>query len=131
MSNEAELVNINDPETLKNQGNAAWQAGQVQQAVEYYSKAIELTQGNPNATYYGNRANCYLHLKMWQECINDCDKAITLTPSAFKAYYRKGEALYATDRFEEALAAVNEGLKYVGDNDLMLTLQRECNREIL
>lgn len=126
MSNKVNDVDLNDPEALKNEGNSAWQAGQVEKAIELYSKAIELTQGNPNATYYGNRANCYLALNLWQECINDCDKAISLAPSAFKAYYRKGEALYAQEKFEEALASVNEGLKYVGDNDLMLTLQREC-----
>ena len=47
--------------------------------------AIEI---QPNHIYYSNRANAYLELNQFDECIEDCIKAIELDKTFSKSYYR-------------------------------------------
>lgn len=50
-------------ELLKNKGNDFFKKGDYEEAINYYTKAIGL---NPNdASYYCNRAACYMKLKKY------------------------------------------------------------------
>ena len=50
--NKKNQVDMNDPESLKNAGNNSYTNGKMEEAIDYYSKAIELN-GN-NDVYYAN-----------------------------------------------------------------------------
>lgn len=51
-----------------------WQKN-FKEAINNYTLAIEI---QPNHIYYSNRANAYLELNQYEECIEDCIKAIEL-----------------------------------------------------
>ena len=56
------------------------------QAIELYSKAIEL---NPtNAVYYANRSISHLRLENYGYALADASRAIETDKTYLKAYYR-------------------------------------------
>lgn len=70
-------------------------------AVEYYTKAIEL---NPNvAAYYGNRSFAYLKTECFGYALADASKAIELDKNYLKGYYRRAAAYMSVGKFKEAL----------------------------
>jgi len=98
-------------ETLKNKGNDFFKKEDYESAIEYYSKAISL---NPQeASYYCNRAACYMKLKSYNKCLEDSDAAIKLDEKYSKAYRRKAQAYVGIGNlhlakltFEKAITAV-------------------------
>ena len=77
---------------LKTHGNQKMVSGQYQEAVNYYSKAIELDSSN--AIYFANRAAAHTHLKSYKCAMADCEKSLQLDPNYSKAYSRLGTALF-------------------------------------
>ena len=51
--------NKKTPDSLKDAGNKAFMATNYDQAIAYYSEAIDMSP-EPSAIYYSNRANAYL-----------------------------------------------------------------------
>ena len=41
------------------------------------------------AIYHNNRSNIYLKLKMYEKCVEDCDKGLTYDPTYEKLKLRK------------------------------------------
>lgn len=74
----------------KDKGNTKFQAGEFEEAVELYSKAIALDPKEP--TYYANRAAARFSLKQLNESLDDCNAAIALDPKYSKAYFRRSKA---------------------------------------
>ncbi|KAJ2078626.1 Hsp90 cochaperone [Coemansia sp. RSA 988] len=63
-----------EAEEAKAQGNAAYKARKFDEALESYSKAIEL---NPDdITYYNNKSAVYYEMGKLDECIETAEKAI-------------------------------------------------------
>jgi tetratricopeptide (TPR) repeat protein len=83
----------NNPDALKDAGNKQFASGNFEEAVKQYTMAIEITIEQPNHIYFANRANAYLEMANFEECIKDCDQAIKIDPTFAKAYYRKAKAL--------------------------------------
>ena len=79
------VINKNNPDALKEAGNKAFMAKNFKEAINNYTLAIEI---QPNHIYYSNRANAYLELNQFDECIEDCIKAIELDKTFSKSYYR-------------------------------------------
>jgi len=61
------------------------------------------------ATYYTNRALCYLKLKMWENVCQDCRRAIEIESSLVKAYFFQGQALYELEYYDESIASLKRG----------------------
>ncbi|CAD8059216.1 unnamed protein product [Paramecium sonneborni] len=87
-------------EEHKNKGNDYFKRGQYSNAAEEYEKAIELCQNE--ASYYGNRAACFLQMKKYNKCIKDCDKALSLDPNNVKFFRRKALSLQFLGLLTEA-----------------------------
>lgn len=96
-------------EELKAKGNAALQGGQVKEAIEFYSQAIG--KDSKNKVYFSNRSAAYMKSEDFRSALTDAEQAITLAPTWAKGYSRKGAALYALARFEEAKIAYEEASK--------------------
>ncbi|CAL9780935.1 unnamed protein product [Musa acuminata subsp. burmannicoides] len=82
----------------KELGNAAYKKKDFETAIQHYTLAMELDDGD--ISYLTNRAAVYLEMGKYQECIKDCDKAVERgreLHSDFKmiarALTRKGTAL--------------------------------------
>lgn len=74
---------------LKQQGNEAFKAGRLGEAVVHYTEAIKIDP--KNAVFYSNRAMAYLKMLMFEEAEADCDKSLKLDLNA-KALLRRATA---------------------------------------
>ncbi|GAQ89461.1 hypothetical protein KFL_005260010, partial [Klebsormidium nitens] len=92
--------------SLKDQGNAHFKAAQYLKAAATYSKAIK--EDPDNATLFSNRSASFLQLNKVTKALEDAEKTIQLRPTWEKGYFRKGCALEALKRYDEALAAFKE-----------------------
>ena len=73
---------------LKQEGNALMSGKNYDEAIETYTKAIELDSTNPD--YYYNRATAHSSKGDYLSATSDAEKAIEVDPSYVKAYYRLG-----------------------------------------
>lgn len=91
-------------ERMKEEGNGAFKAGRFQQAIDIYSKTLEVdpSNRNTNSKVLQNRALCYTRIKNWTLAITDCDKALELDPSYTKARKTRAKALGESGNWEEA-----------------------------
>ncbi|KAJ1678887.1 Palmitoyl-protein thioesterase 1, partial [Spiromyces aspiralis] len=92
--------NILKAEVIKAQANKLFGAKKYTEAMEEYTKAIELNPSIPS--YYTNRALCHIRLESYGGAILDADKALELDPNLAKAYYRRASAHMALGKFQEA-----------------------------
>ncbi|XP_036331904.1 RNA polymerase II-associated protein 3-like [Rhagoletis pomonella] len=75
---------------VKNKGNTLVKLGEYEKAIYEYSTAIDIFP--EDAVFYSNRALCYLKLERYNDCIEDCDRAIEIDSLCVKAYYRRMQA---------------------------------------
>jgi tetratricopeptide (TPR) repeat protein len=78
---------------MKAKGNSAFKNKNFEEAVDFYTQAIELDQ--QDVSFYSNRAACYLNLKKYEEALQDGTKCVELNPKFAKGYVRKAMALKA------------------------------------
>ncbi|XP_011643628.1 tetratricopeptide repeat protein 12-like [Pogonomyrmex barbatus] len=70
-------------ETLKRIANGAFKEGDYEKAVTYYSKALE--QRKDSSVLWNNRALSYMHLKLFEKALDDCEWALKVNNSNLKA----------------------------------------------
>lgn len=92
-------------ERMKEEGNSAFKAGRFQEAVDTYSKALEVdpTNKGTNSKILQNRALCYIRLKNYSPAVADCTRALDLDPTYTKARKTKAKALGESGNWEEAI----------------------------
>ncbi|KAI0683842.1 ADP/ATP carrier receptor [Cytidiella melzeri] len=89
--------------SLKTKGNSAYSKKHYPKAVEYYTKAIEISP-KPEPTYFSNRAACYMNMDspQYEKVVEDCNAALALDKKYIKALNRRATALEALERYEES-----------------------------
>lgn len=100
---------VQAPPSLKDQGNAHFKSGNFLKAAALYTQAIKADPSN--ATLYSNRSAAFLSLLKVTKALADAEMTVKLKPTWEKGYFRKGCALEAMDRLDEALAAYREALE--------------------
>ncbi|XP_015108804.1 protein unc-45 homolog B [Diachasma alloeum] len=92
------------PLELKEKGNAEFQKGNYDEALEYYTSALNLTaEDTPErSVLHKNRAAVHLKQKSYEKVIKECDDALKITPNDPKALFRRCQALESLERYEEA-----------------------------
>ncbi|CAB3375203.1 Hypothetical predicted protein [Cloeon dipterum] len=92
---------IKEAEVCKETANKYFKEQNFDEAVKWYSKAIEL---NPNvAVYYANRSFANLRQEAFGYALSDASKAILLDKSYVKGYYRRAAAHMSLGKFKLAL----------------------------
>lgn len=106
-------------EKLKLIGNKLFSESKFNEAINCFTKAIELSeklkedyQRNKIAILYSNRSNCFLNLNMNQEALLDAEKSINLNNMWFKGYFRKAKAVFALGNITEAEKSLNKALEF-------------------
>ena len=84
----------------------------------------------PNHIYFANRANAYLEVKDYDQCISDCDQAIQIDQSFTKSYLRKTKALLAQSKTSEALKNVGLALEHDPENKEFIKLWSDLLKEV-
>ncbi|CAG9793509.1 unnamed protein product [Diatraea saccharalis] len=104
-----------EAERLKNEGNELMKTERHREALEKYTRAIELDPRN--AVYFCNRAAAHFKLGENEAAVADCTAALTLQPDYGKAHGRLGLALTALERHREARQAYARAAQLEPDNE--------------
>ncbi|XP_073959341.1 small glutamine-rich tetratricopeptide repeat-containing protein alpha-like [Choristoneura fumiferana] len=104
-----------EAERLKNEGNDLMKAERHREALERYSRAVELDPRN--AVYFCNRAAAHFKLGEHEAAVADCAAALALQPDYGKAHGRLGLALTALERHREARQAYARAAQLEPDNE--------------
>jgi len=114
-----------------NAGNEAFMDEEYDDAVKYYSEALEIDPNNYNALVRRSQVLC--KLKQYERATMDAQKAITVDPNRCIAYYRKAEACFENDEFSTARKAAQEALKHhpsaKEQKDMQILLEK-CQAEL-
>lgn len=94
---------------LKVKGNEALKLFHYEDAISFYTKAIDLDSNN--AIYFANRGLAYLKNESYGAAIQDFTSSVTADPSYTKAYYRRGVAWAAISRHSNAITDFKTFLK--------------------
>jgi hypothetical protein len=106
---------VADCEQNKSRGNEAFGAGEYAQAVLLYSLALDKAEELPDKgakqlfprhVVLANRSASFLKLGEHEKALADGTKAQMLDPTYVKGIFRKGLALHALGRYEEAIQAL-------------------------
>jgi tetratricopeptide (TPR) repeat protein len=95
-------------------GNAYYEAGDYQQALEAYNRALELRPDLPEAL--SNRGILLRRLGRYEEALRDYNRALELRPDLPEAMLNRGVALGKLRRYEEALKDENRALELRPDD---------------
>ncbi|KAL0244392.1 hypothetical protein GEMRC1_008476 [Eukaryota sp. GEM-RC1] len=101
---------------LKAQGNTAFKAKSYEDAINYYTQALEVQEAKE---VYSNRAAAYINLNQFQDALKDAESAIRVDPSFPKGYLRKSTALSSLGKVNEAKETLQEGLSHCSGNDAL------------
>jgi tetratricopeptide (TPR) repeat protein len=97
----------------KQKGNAAYNSGDYDSAIEAYTSAIELSPND--AGFYSNRSAAHLMAGNFDSALSDANTCITLQSGSYKGYGRMGAAYYAMCEYDRAIAVYKDGLKICPD----------------
>jgi tetratricopeptide (TPR) repeat protein len=88
---------------LKDEGNRLYREGDINRAIQYYSRA--LTQAPNNPTLLCNRAAAYMTTSPpdWQKVYDDAKAATLGDPTLWKGWYRLGFSSLNLDKPRESL----------------------------
>ncbi|CAB9515834.1 Stress-induced-phosphoprotein 1 [Seminavis robusta] len=102
----------------KGKGNAAFKAGLMDDAVKYYTRALQ--KDRRDFVCMANRSAAHLKLGSAQAALDDAEKCIRIKPKYAKGHARKGAALHVMKRYSEEVQAYKTGLGYCPDDKTLL-----------
>lgn len=94
---------------FKEAGNNFLKNKQFDEAIKAYTEAINLDP--TDHVFFSNRSAAYLSKGDAQNALNDGQRCVTLAPNWPKGYSRKGAALHALRRYDEAIETYQAGLQ--------------------
>lgn len=113
---------------LKDQGNKALQANNLDEAISLYSQAIELD--SKNHVFFSNRSAAFAKKGEYQKALYDAEKCVELKPDWGKGYGRLGAALSYLGRDTDALDAYEKGLTHDPNNAQLKTGKEEVESKL-
>jgi tetratricopeptide (TPR) repeat protein len=94
---------------LIQQGVSAFDKGNIDTAISYYDKALEI---EPQlVTVYVNRGYAYFKKGDLAQAIEDATKAIEINPEAINAYGVRGDSHYLKENYDQAIADYSKAIE--------------------
>ena len=106
-----------EAEQYKAQGNSAMIAKSFAEAIDWYTKALQISPNNK--VYLSNRAAAYSQSDQHAMAAQDALKAVEIDSKYSKAWSRLGHARYALGDAKGAMEAYDNGRKIDPDNQLL------------
>mgnify|MGYP001767181309 CR=1 FL=1 len=127
---KAVTIFTDDDELFYYLGNLYRKENQVDSAIQYYSKAIELSKINGEDypivyAYYLNRGICYLDKESPVQALQDFNYGITLNPKNAALYTNKGNLLYQLGNTNQACTQWQMAVK-LGCSDAESSYSKYC-----
>ncbi|KAG0656584.1 Hsp90 cochaperone [Monosporozyma unispora] len=101
----------------KQQGNAAFAAKNYQEAIDLFTKAIEVSE-TPNHVFYSNRSASYASLKKFNEALKDAEECVKINPTWPKGYTRIGAAHIGLGDLDDAESNYKKALEMDPNNKI-------------
>ncbi|XP_066141538.1 outer dynein arm-docking complex subunit 4 [Euwallacea fornicatus] len=112
-----------EPSTFLALGNYEMCRGDLEIAIDFMSKALELNPTEKNSLVA--RSKCYILLGQPENALKDAETALHVDRTFIKAIYQKAEALYYLGDFEHSLMYYHRGLHIRPDHqDFKLGVQQ-------
>ncbi|XP_067839608.1 protein unc-45 homolog B isoform X2 [Heptranchias perlo] len=122
---------MEDPVQLKENGNECFQNKDYDQAIECYTKAMQLTKEKKVlATLYRNRAACHLKKENYVPAASDASRAIDVDASDIKALFRRSQALEKLGKLDQAFKDVQRCATMEPQNKTFQETLRRLNNDI-
>uniref|UniRef100_A0A673MDA3 Protein unc-45 homolog B n=1 Tax=Sinocyclocheilus rhinocerous TaxID=307959 RepID=A0A673MDA3_9TELE len=116
---------------LKEEGNKHFQAGEIDKAIECYTKAIKFSKDKKAlAVIYRNRSACFLKKENYNNAVSDATKAIDVDAADIKALYRRCQALEKLGKLDMAFKDVQRCATLEPKNKTFLETLRRLGAEI-
>lgn len=93
-----------------------YSAGRYREAVFDYYKYEEIMGSVFNANFYYLRSQAEVKAKMYQQALNDLEKAISIEPSNDALYIEKGILCYGLGIFDDGIEVLESALEIVPDS---------------
>jgi tetratricopeptide (TPR) repeat protein len=122
-------------EKLKKQANAKFNKGDFAASLTLYTegisvmsavKAISVDERELLSNMYSNRAVTFFREKKFENCIEDCDKALVFVPTYDKSWIRKWRALMALGNISAAHTCLEAARKAVPDSQRIREELEKC-----
>jgi DnaJ family protein C protein 8 len=110
--------------SLKDQGNEAFQAGDVKGAISYFSQAIDLDPDNH--VFYSNRSAAYMKDDSKSKALKDAEKCVELAPDWAKGYGRLGAAQQGLKRFDAGEDSFKKGIELDPNGKALWASLKSC-----
>uniref|UniRef100_G3PLQ6 Zinc finger CCCH-type containing 7A n=1 Tax=Gasterosteus aculeatus TaxID=69293 RepID=G3PLQ6_GASAC len=101
---------------LFGEGNDVFREGDWTKSIEMYTEALSIAEYADSEDIcvpislleklYANRAAAYLNIGLYDQALEDCEKALRLNEGNYRALYRKARSLKEMGRHQEAYEAV-------------------------
>ncbi|KAJ6624856.1 hypothetical protein B0H10DRAFT_2004434 [Mycena sp. CBHHK59/15] len=113
---------VKDVERLKEEGNAEFKLGRLNEAIEKYGQALdrigeaeeEARGGQIRATLLSNRATSLLKLDRHEDALVDIDASLVLAPISFKALRTRARINLHLEKYDQAVADFKSAIQQVG-----------------
>lgn len=108
-NSDSHLTNMSQGDVydaLKKEGDERYRARAYDQAADLYSKACAVAPGRAQA--FANRAACRLMAHRYEECVQDCDRALERDSALANAATRRARALLELGRTADAQRGLAE-----------------------
>ncbi|KAK7756879.1 Hsp90 cochaperone [Diatrype stigma] len=105
---------MSSADELKALGNKAIAEKKFDEAIDAFTKAIEIEPSNH--VFYSNRSAAYASKKDWTNALKDAEKTTEVKPDWPRGWGRKGAALHGAGDLLGASEAYEEGLKQDPNN---------------
>jgi tetratricopeptide (TPR) repeat protein len=97
-----------------NFGLVLFAEGKIEEAIDYYNKAMRITPDY--IFFYNNRGAAYAKLGQYQRAIEDYNQAIRLKPDHSGAYYNRGLAYTDIGQYQQAIENFNTAIHLKPNN---------------
>uniref|UniRef100_A0AAY5F1L8 C3H1-type domain-containing protein n=1 Tax=Electrophorus electricus TaxID=8005 RepID=A0AAY5F1L8_ELEEL len=122
-------------QNLYGEGNDVFREGEWARSVELYSEALNIAEYADSEEIsiacemreklHANRAASYLNIGLHDQALEDCEKALQLNDSNYRALYRKARSLKELGRHQEAYEAVAKCSMTVPQDASVIQLTQE------
>ena len=108
---------MNDSNSLKEKGNAAFATKDYKKAITYFTDAIQVDSSNH--VLWSNRSACYASLGDFTMAKTDAEECVRLKSDWPKGYIRLGAAYHGLKDFDMAISTYEKGLKIDPSNETL------------